>query len=86
MLCSMACCSCCLPAARALGLLPSASREKNDYLTCTTAQVAIVLADDPRGDRAPRPCGEGGAIARKEAPVCLGVPRLQRNMVGVCAY
>ena len=38
---SMLCCLCCLPAAGALGLLPSASPGKSDYLMRTTGRLSL---------------------------------------------
>ena len=37
----MLCCLCCLPAAGALGLLPSASPGKSDYLMRTTGRLSL---------------------------------------------
>ena len=61
-------CFCCLPAACALGLLPSAFCAKSDDHSRTTRQVAVELAEHIGGRRTLGPGGGGGAKARAAAP------------------
>ena len=69
---SLVCCSTCQPAARALGLLPSASPRKSDYLTRTTVPAVPVLTDATRACSTRLLGGGGGSEATAVAPECTG--------------
>ena len=69
---SMLCCFCCLPAARALGLLPSASPRKSGDQSRTISPTVPVLADAIGSYSTRLHGGEGGSKATAAAPECLG--------------
>ena len=71
---SMTRCSCCLPAAGALGLLSSASRGKSGDHSCTAGPAVPMLADTIGACSTRLRGGEGGYKAREAAPECTGAP------------
>ena len=71
---AMVCCSLCVRAAPARGLLLSAAARENGSGRCTTGPAVPVLADTIGACRTLRLGGEGGARARAAAREGVGVP------------
>ena len=71
---SMLCSFCCLPAAPACGLLPSAAAQKSGPHARTTGPAVPMLADAIGGGGTLRLGGEGGHSARAVARERVGVP------------
>ena len=71
---AMPCCSLCVCAAPACGLLPSAAAPKSGSGRCTTGPAVPALADAIGGGGTLRLGGEGGYGARAAAREGVGVP------------